>query len=363
MEVYRNNRKKTGIMLLLVASMVCMLSMHVFAASYVAQIGSKKYKTMQSAVKAAKNGQTVKMIKAVSASKPVTLAGKKITIDFAKKKYTIKGAEGTAFVLKSGQVTFKNMNIVSKYCAATVASGAKLTVLSGSAAGCIKNSGTMLVKNGKFQGAGSEENDDGGLEELPAIQNMGSLTVLKGTFAGKNRGLIHNYGKAILRGGTYSGTNTYKNIYTFIIDNLGSANCVLTIEGGKYHGEIFNDCSRGGQMVILGGTFTTYKNQQCVRNADGRVVIAGGKFTGTDNYIIANSFDDEYYKGGTMIITGGTFSTTGDYGTVLNESEMIITGGKFLLNKAKKDTIRLNKMDDSSVCYVSSSLGLTVKES
>jgi hypothetical protein len=116
-------------------------------------------------------------------------------------------------------------------------------------------------------------------------------------------------------------------------------------------------------MVTLGGTFTTYKNQQCVRNADGRVVIAGGKFTGTDNYIIANSFDDEYYKGGTMLITGGTFSTTGDNGTVLNESEMIITGGKFLLNKAKKDTIRLNKMDDSSVCYVSSSLGLTVKES
>lgn len=274
-------RKKTCMMLFLIVSVVCMMSTNVLAAS-VAKIGAKKYKTVQSAVNAAKDGQTVKILKAVSTSKPVTVSKKNITIDFAKKKYTFRSAKGDAFQLKSGSLTFRNMNLVSKCNAVNVGSGAKLTILSGSSTGCITNRGTLLVKNGKFQGAGSGYDEEDYSIDFPAIMNYGSLTVLKGTFTGKNRPLIVNYSQAFLKGGSYIGTHTDKYGYNTILDNEGSSDCIMVIKSGKFKGEIFNDCSGHGQLMILGGTFTADNKEPALRNFNGRVLIAGGTFSGTD---------------------------------------------------------------------------------
>ena len=348
-------RKKTCMMLFLIVSVVCMMSTNVLAAS-VAKIGAKKYKTVQSAVNAAKDGQTVKILKAVSTSKPVTVSKKNITIDFAKKKYTFRSAKGDAFQLKSGSLTFRNMNLVSKCNAVNVGSGAKLTILSGSSTGCITNRGTLLVKNGKFQGAGSGYDEEDYSIDFPAIMNYGSLTVLKGTFTGNNRPLIINYSQAFIKGGNYNATG----LLSYNLKNQGGSDCVMVIKGGKFKGEIFNECSGHGQLLVLGGTFTAEKKQKALTNYNGRVLIAGGTFSGTDSNVVLNHFDDEIYVGGTMIITGGSFKSTGMWGTVATESEMIITGGTFLVNGETKGAIRLYPLDDRSVCYTSSSLKLTV---
>ena len=111
--------------------------------------------------------------------------------------------------------------------------------------------------------------------------------------------------------------------------------------------------------MITGGTFTADKGQAPVKNADGNVLVAGGKFTASDCYALINMYDDETYEGGTVVITGGTFKAAGSEAAIVNEAELVITGGTFLLNGAKKDAVKCYKQDDSSLWYISDSLGLT----
>ena len=353
-----STRKKTRITLLLALFIVCILSSNVFAA-YVAKIGTKKFKTMQSAVNAAKTGQTIKVLGNINTAKTVTISSKKITIDFAKKKYTCRLTDGSAFNLNSGQLTLKNANINSKYFAVDVRSGAKLIVDNGTVNGTIMNTGNLVIHNGTFKGSGMIMYGDDEEERLcAAVENHGKCTIENGTFSGKNRPVIHNSGTAVIRGGKYTETNTEKYVWYIMLYNDGN----LRIDGGSFSGKIYNETLYKNQLLITGGTFKG-GTDNALKNAKGRAIITGGSFSSTDTPAVYNAYDDEIYTYGLLVITDGTFKSTGNNGTVSTESELVITGGTFLLNGKKKGAIRLNVIDDDiSKCIIPARLGLKVND-
>ena len=352
------DKRKLRVTLILAVFILCVLSMDAFAA-YVAQIGTKKYQTMQGAVKAAKTGETIKVLSEISTDKQIPISGKKITIDFARKKYTYKKSEGFAFLLNSGQLTLKNMYVYSRCGSVKVASNAKLIINNGSMTGYIENSGTMQVNNGKFQGSGSlPEDDSSGLYgPYPAVRNYGTLKVVKGIYLGKNRPMIENFGTAVLKSGTYTETNTKQYEYYFGIRNSGN----MRIVNGTFVGTVYNLISDNRQLIIVDGKFSPgQKYHEALRNSNGRAIVTGGTFTSDGGFAANNTYDDAEENGGTLVISGGTFKATGNGAAIGNESELIITGGQFLLNGKKKGAIYCE--EEYSKWYISRGMNLKVND-
>ena len=136
------------------------------SAKTVASIGSKNYSSLQSAIKAVKNGQTIQLKSNVTITETIKMnRNVKFTLNLNKKKITSKNC--SALAITKGTVTLKNgtikssmgifvekkatLNIKSGTYNCYISSCGKLNVSGGTIKGVSNDRGTMTMKGGKIK--------------------------------------------------------------------------------------------------------------------------------------------------------------------------------------------------------------------
>ena len=144
----KNKLEKVLKVMLLTLTLVLLYSMNVSAASGQASIGKKSYATVQKAMTAVQNGQTITLNQNVTLK--TTLVSKKnvtYTFDLNKHKITsrVTGTNKGSFDIKAGNVTLVNGTLTG---GVFVQKGATLTVKSGNYEQIV-NSGKTTFNSGK----------------------------------------------------------------------------------------------------------------------------------------------------------------------------------------------------------------------
>ena len=273
-------KKKLSILsiTLLLALLVCMPVM----AATVCKIGSKGYSSLLDAVNAVKDGQTIKVTKAIKTSEPFSTfdaKAKKFTIDWCNKKYTYTGENirNAAFHISAGHsVTVKHLNMLSPSINPfSIAKDGELIIQSGKVASwaLIHSYGKVTIKGGTFTATSSE-----GWTFIQSLDGS-ELVIQDGTFTGEKALVFNLRGKATIKGGKF---HLSKHESIPIIMNSGNS---FTISGGTFTGPktLINTSSK---LTISGGIFQSekYTSGPCIKMSEGSTTkIKGGTFKGGFN--------------------------------------------------------------------------------
>ncbi|MDO5462398.1 MAG: hypothetical protein Q4F99_02790 [bacterium] len=261
-------------------------------ATCVAQIGETKYASLQEAINAATEGQTVQLIADVVLTETVTVAADdEITLDLNGKTVSMQDASGTgAYLLKNyGDLIIKDS-----------ATDGKLTFMSttpsannGYSTSTIGNAGDLTIESGTIEST-TTSGASYAIDTLWYSSDI-SLTIAGGTI---------NAAKNAIRQVLYS--TTAKN--------------VLNVTGGKITGgyaalQTFNATGNAclGSVNISGGTlqgtyayYTSYTRGESA-HAGTDVEIAGGTFTGKV-YVYNSNAGASETEFANVAISGGTFN-------------------------------------------------------
>ena len=296
-------------------------------AKTVCKIGSKGYSSLQAAVDAVKDGKTIKVTKAIKAKNRVEVpAGKRFTIDFAKKKYTCE-KDITAFgVGPNSNVTIKNAKIEVLTTAFDVAGKngdpSTLTFMSGTVkAGRIQVNGTMNIKGGSFT-FNVKNYDENYNDAFIQVADTGTLNISKGTFlkAENPWGQIieNNGGKVNITNGTFTaqgGILISKGNAVTVIKNGQFARTTtpqaiisaqdkstIKVKGGNFKGGFY---SIGGKFIITGGK----SNGQVIVTDNGKATVSGLTINQDDPSILNVRLGGPMLVNidGTLIVKSGTF--------------------------------------------------------
>ena len=251
---------------------------------YVAEIGTQGYESLQEAVAAAEDGQTVTLL--ADAAEDVVIS-KSITLDLGGKTLTNTNASKATISVTGGTVTVKNGNVVggTGYYNIEVTKGSNANL-------------TLTDVTAKAGNNGSS-----------MIDNWGTLTITSGTYTGgMNTVKNESSAKLNITGGTFTLTKGNSNGFTGVVFNYGE----LTISGGEFiqsdksapYGQaqvIHTDKDKNGSAapstVITGGTFknlctrTTAWTVRATNAADGATKVSGGAFNKeVKDYYCADGF-------------------------------------------------------------------------
>ena len=282
----------------------------------VAKIEDIPYKTLAAAISAAGDGNTVTLLKDVTADITIP-AGKTMTLDLNGKTLTNVNDHT---ILNNGNLTITGTGKVDNI------SHAK---------GALYNKGTVVVNGGTFDR--SKENgktsNDSGSNSWYTIKNVGSMTIHDGATvqtAGNNT-TLGKFSSLVSNG--YFNAGDYTN-------NRGLEQPILTIDGGTFRGglnTIKNDDH--AKLTINGGTFSNY--YQAVVQNHNIAEITGGTFTAAsdanaETYGIYNCGCGAEIDLGTLTVSGGTFTgATYAVADVSSENaDVTISGGQFAGTKA-----------------------------
>jgi hypothetical protein len=195
---------------------------------------------------------------------------------------------------------------------------------------------SLTISKGTFQGGlNTVKNDDGA-----------TLTITGGTFQNFYQAVVQNHNETTISGGTFTAASDATT--TYAVDNCGCGSKdsgKLTITGGTFTGATYGVYERGSQKsvitisdkatfeavkaVIYGGVSYDKEGKKIVRYGDGTVTISGGSFTvtGQDGAVI----DRHESSTATIKVTGGTFSAAPaakylakDYGTEQSDGVWVI---------------------------------------
>lgn len=283
---------------------------------YVAEVGTTKYETLQAAIAAAQDGQTVRLLADVTLDAQIA-TGKAITID-GQSKYTIKtvkklaSADGKAGMFyrtqsAKGTLTFLNVTLdgggvskiflneggagetvfdgVTSTNGGGIAYGSGIHISGGGSHATIRNStltgstGTMELNNANYYAA----NDlwvGGNVYVTVENSVIGNVFVNSAPSATATNGVVH--GQLTITG--------EKTKITYLsgeeeaadkLDKFGNNGSLVKIDSG-YVEKVFDK----GSYAISGGTFKTeVKKEWCAagyvptQNADGTYGVEIGKFT------------------------------------------------------------------------------------
>ena len=277
--------KKKLSLVSLILLLVMLMSTPALAAT-VCKIGSKGYSSLQKAVNAVKNGQTITVTKAITTDErfsTIDAKAKKFTIDWKNKKYiyTSEDKKQPAFHISNGhKVTVKNLNIESPHINPfSIANGGELIIHSGKVAAwaLIHSYGKVTIKGGTF----TVKSLSDGL--WPFIQSLegSELTIAKGTFTGEGLLVLNKKGKVTISGGKF---HISENAKAPVIANTPDGGTV-TISGGTFSGPDYLIENRS-KMTISGGSFksTNYTSGPCIKMFEGSTTkIKGGTYKGGFN--------------------------------------------------------------------------------
>lgn len=277
----------------------------------VAQIGENGYVTLAAAIAAAKDGETVKLLKDVN--EDVTIS-KSITLDLGGKTltHTPNAGEATIYVADGVTATVKNGSVVggtSFYniqVGKAVNSTANLTLedvtatAGNTGSSMIDNWGTLTITSGTYTG---------GMNVVKSEEGS-TLTINGGTFTGtyaegwSYNGVILSAGTTKITGGEFiqnatTPVRSYPSVVqAVLVDGYPST---IEITGGKFinnksDGKIFYGYGKAtsDNFEVSGGTFNkSISDGYCAegfiptKNADGTYGVKAGKYVakvGSKNY-------------------------------------------------------------------------------
>ena len=323
---------------LMLLFIVLVLSLRADAAN-VARIGGTNYKTLQAAMNAVKNGQTIKLLKNVSinsfweddASVLKNTKNRKYTINLNKHKIIAKNKSGagtpTAFVINKGTVTIKNGTlrgwIIVKKKGSLTLNGVKFSG-TGINVNTIQNTGTLYLKNvsGDLRIAGLKGSKST-LEKCTLthtsnmISGIGTVTIKSGTYTSKSKTnspliIMDGGGTLIINKGTFTSANSWI---------VSTEKTKVSIKGGTFTAKNTDVMHLSGtsdmypKVTISGGTFTTNQkhdtttvNGTAVSFSDVNAVISGGKFVSTTSI---SNVTDHVRTAGTVELSTGKLKITG----------------------------------------------------
>ena len=214
-----------------------------------AKVGNVEYNTLQAAVDAAAEGQTVVLLKDVDASSGVTV-GKKIVLDMnVKKLYNTVDIWDTSWSLISVRA----------------------------------NGDLTITGNGTFA---AKENDCYAVD----VQAGGKVTIQNGTFVGNIHAVYVHTGTAIINGGTYTVQQQYPNAdrpYDFVLNcydaSRAAGTATITVNGGEFPQIDPSNCKAEGEgtdFVAAGVAVATVTDGNDTSYAVGSAVIAAAANNG-----------------------------------------------------------------------------------
>ena len=256
-----------------------------------AKIGETEYATIEAAITAATDNATITLL---GNTNDITVTeGKKVTIDLG-------GFAITEFV-NNGEVTLKNGDINFDFYDRAIKNTGVMTLDGVDLVGhdssnfTVNNSGTMTIKNSTFAPT------EGEYAQFLYNAEGATATIESGTYLAHD--LFKNYGKFIVKGGTFTITSN-------------------TVANYNYN-----------EMEVLGGTFNAERNTNIV-NIRGALIIRDGKFTGQNG---VENYDPSYVNNNgeyisDIVILGGEFDVTGlafSNASFSNYARIQVDGGVF----------------------------------
>ena len=247
----------------------------------VAQVGFKAFNTLQAAIDAAQDGETVTLL--TDATEDATVAaGKNIVLDLGGKTLTNTNAgKATLTIAKDATATVKNGNVIG-----------------GTSFYTIQNNGTATLE---------DVTATAGNNGSSMIDNYGTLTITSGTYTG-GLDTVKNEpnAKLTITGGTFTLTKGNSKGFTGVVFNYGE----LTISGGEFiqsdksapyaQAQVIHTDKSGSTVpstVISGGTFknlctsTTAWTVRETNAANGATQVSGGAFNkSVKDYYCAEGF-------------------------------------------------------------------------
>lgn len=244
--------------LIVVTAIVCALTLAVALPASanenanVAKIGDTEYATLDAAIAAAADGDTVTLIHDANVTAVVTLSGKSITLDLNGMTLT-SSADGIS---------------VEAGAALTVTGNGKI-VATGKYSNAIANSGTLTIENGTF------------------TAGYGTVRALGGSTTTINGGTFESSGG---RYGMYYWANSNKTALTVTINNgifknsvstaMESGLVTLKVRGGSFANDLSAYCEDGFGTTLDGSTKMyeygkVSSPDSYVEDANGNVTISG----------------------------------------------------------------------------------------
>ena len=269
--------------------------------TYVAEVGGVKYETVNAAIAAANNGDTVTLL---SDTTEDVLINKSITLDLGGKTLTNTGVGKATISITVNNVTVKNGNVIggASYYNIEVKKGASATLedvtatAGNTGSSMVDNWGTLTIKSGSYTG---------GLNTVKSEEGS-KLTITGGKFVSDYApkynitGTILVYGDTIITGGEFiqnSTSTAARVVVTGIVEGY-TAKTVIT--GGNFttksSGAIFHGLGKAtwDNFEVSGGTFNkSISAGFCAdgyiptKNADGTYGVKKGKYVaavGSKNY-------------------------------------------------------------------------------
>ena len=260
--------------------------------TYVAEVNGKQYDSLQAAITAAADGDTVTLL--ADTTEDVVIS-KNITLDLGGKTLTNTNAGKATISVTGGTVTVKNGNVVggtSYYnIEVTKGSNANLTLegvtatAGNNGSSMIDNYGTLTITSGTYTGGLDTVKNE---PNATLTINGGTFTLTKGTSKGFT-GVVFNYGKLTITGGEFTQSDKsapYGQAQVIHTDKSGSAVPSTTITGGTFK----NLCTRSTAFVV-----------RATNAAAGATKVSGGTFNKSisvdycaDGYIPTKNTDGTY---------------------------------------------------------------------
>ena len=248
----------------------------------VAQVGFKAFNTLQAAIDAAQDGETVTLL--ADAAEDVAI-NKSIALDMGGKTLTNTNSGKATISVQGGTVTVKNGNVAGGTgyynIEVTKDSNANLTLADVTAtagndgSAMIDNYGTLTITSGTYTG---------GLDTVKNEPNAkltitgGAFTLTKGTSKGFT-GVVFNYGDLTICGGEFIQSDKsapYGQAQVVHTDKSGNAVPSTVISGGTFK----NLCTRSTAWTV-----------RATNAANGATQVSGGAFNkSVKDYYCAEGF-------------------------------------------------------------------------
>lgn len=319
------------------------------APAAVAEVNGKSYPSLQAAIDAAQDGQTVTLL--TDATEDATVAaGKNITLDLGGKTLTNTNAnpkQATLTIAQGATATVKNGSVIGGTSYYTIQNNGTATLedvtatAGNNGSSMIDNHGTLAVASGTYTGGLDTVKNE---PQAKLTITGGTFTLTKGNSDGFT-GVVFNYGELTISGGEFIQSDKsapYGRAQVILTDKSGSAAPSTVISGGTFK----NLCTRdtawtvraknaaAGSTQVKGGVFNKKPSESywakgyvLVKNADGMYVAKEG------SYVAQLSSSDKYDS-----VQAAVDSVKGS-GTI---TLLVDVNEDLVVNKGKKVVLNLN---------------------
>ncbi len=265
----------------------------------VAKIEDTTYETLQNAINASTQDQTIIVLKNIEENVEVS-DEKDITIDL--NQFTItSNSEEVPIINNLGKVTITNGNLNANFYAAIISYGTTVinggTITGGGNTIQINENSIVTIKGTNTIIKSNTTND----EPTILINAGGELNVEEGTINSENSYTINSYGTTNINGGTITGATNTIYIHTGSVVTIKGANTIIGGEDVNTSSYPTIWVDSGGELKVEEGKITSQNSNAIYNHANGTVTISGSTIT--------SSIEPAIHSYGTTTINDGTITS------------------------------------------------------